>query len=173
LTKPGLVGKRVIVIGGGMIGCETAEQLSNSEYEVICRGLDSDGSLIIWKRKKKTTGKARRVTIISSSNEIAQDCEAFSRMLLIQRLKVKNIDIFTRARVEKLTKRGLRFSNHTRKKKFIPCDTIVVARQPLPQSYLKRKLEKKGFVVKPIGDCIHMGGIPNAIHTGYNAGNTI
>ena len=73
------MGEKIIVIGGGMVGCEVAEYLA---------------------------GKGKQVTIIEKLSEVASGMEGHTRRLLLERLKSLSVQMITGAEVLSLQGRN-------------------------------------------------------------------
>lgn len=134
-----LPGEHILVVGGGLVGCETAEFLGEQGKEVC---------------------------LIEMMDDIAQDVEPRARLLLVERLKGLGVDIMTGCRLCSighddaiLDKRGQDLIIHA--------DTVVLAVGSRADNELAMKLRKGGWVVYPIGDCGMPGNIKEAVHQGF------
>ena len=75
VLKGAVIGDRVIVCGGGLVGCETAWYLAEQN---------------------------KRVTIVEMLDEIATDMEARSKMAILRKLGEHNVEVICNLRVEKI-----------------------------------------------------------------------
>lgn len=133
---------KVVVIGGGLIGCETAEYLAE---------------------------KNKEVRIVEMLNRIANDVGQNVRPFLMQRLFKKGVKMLTKSRVEEILDNGISI-NKEGQKQIIEADTIVLAAGMIPDRKLFVELENKGLEVYLAGDCIQAGRILEAVHGGFDLG---
>lgn len=137
-------GKTLLILGGGSVGCETADY-------AVERGHD--------------------VTIVEMRSELAPDMEWRWRRFLLPRLQKSGVPTLLRTRVLSVEKDGSVFVRTCgrqpeihRLKQF---DTIVVALGYRPANALKTALEASGHTVFSIGDCNRGGLVGDAIHAGF------
>jgi len=138
------VGESVVVVGGGMVGCETAEFLA---------------------------ARGKKVTIVEMKKRIAEDIGPTTRWTVVKRLReTPNIQIVTSAKLESVTDRGVVVeANGGREQREIEAATVVLAvgmrRNEEPQRSLHDKVK---FV--EVGDCVEPRKILEAIHEGWRVG---
>lgn len=132
-------GVRVVIIGGGMVGCETAEFLEE---------------------------RGRKVTIIEVLPELAVNMRPTPREKLLDRLAEKPIDIFTRAQCERMTEQGLVITDREGKSRTIQADTVVWATGAIPSLELFDALKEVLPEIYRAGDCVEPRGIMEAIDEG-------
>ena len=142
------IGRKVVIIGGRLVGCEVADFLAE---------------------------KDRDITILMRSSDWALDVEVITRADLIKRLEEKGIKkICNMVDIERITEKGVVFS----KKKWngretIEADSVIIARGATPNSELFEALKNKVPEVYRIGDCKEPQSISEAIHEGFYVGNKI
>ncbi|MBW1781609.1 MAG: FAD-dependent oxidoreductase [Deltaproteobacteria bacterium] len=132
-------GERVLVVGGGLVGCETAEFLS-------------------------AQGKA--VHLIEMMDHIAQDVEPRARLLLLERLKKLGVDIMTGCELHAIDHDGAVLDKNGQHLT-LSADSVVLAVGTRADNMLAMTLQKGGWVVYPIGDCRTPGNIKEAVHQGF------
>ncbi len=120
------VGKSVIIIGGGIHGCELAEFL-------VKRG--------------------RKVTIVESSEVIGQGMVDVMLLHLSLWFAKKGVTILKGVRYEEITDQGLVITTSDNQKKTLTADTIIPACPLGANMELFRMLEGKVPEVYAIGDC--------------------
>jgi NADPH-dependent 2,4-dienoyl-CoA reductase/sulfur reductase-like enzyme len=133
------VGEKVVIVGGGMVGCETAEYLAE---------------------------KGRKVTVIEMLPDIAIDMETFSRIFLLERLTQKNVRLMTNTKVKEITKNGVIIVNQ--REEILEADTVVLAVGSKPNTKLLEELEGKFPEVYAVGDCVEPRRCLEAIHEAWN-----
>jgi NADPH-dependent 2,4-dienoyl-CoA reductase/sulfur reductase-like enzyme len=150
------VGNKVFIIGGDLVGCETAEFLAD---------------------------QGKQVTIARRSQFMANKMNPDMRMLLVDRMRNKGIRMLTGVQYQQATDTGIRV--HMRggitsmaeiaadAMKNFPADTFVLAAGSVPNNELKAAIEKTGVKVKCVGDCVEARTILEAIKEGWLAASEI
>jgi len=141
LTKVWMpIGERVVIMGGGIQGCQTAEFL-------VKRG--------------------RKVTIVDTAEEIGEGLlETFVRPHLLNWLDEKGVAMLPGVKYEEITDKGLTITTKEGKKQTIEADTIVTALPLLPNTELLKELDGIVPEVYAIGDCRDPHLIVDAIADG-------
>ncbi len=142
------VGEKVVVIGGGLVGCEVALWLTNHGHQVAIaemmdRILDS--------------------VFISHSN----------KMMLMDLIKYHNIDVKTGACVKEITEDSVKITDQNGKEVILQADTIICAVGYQPERELYNKMRDRFQCVSLIGDASKVRNIHNAIWDGYEVGRTL
>jgi 2,4-dienoyl-CoA reductase-like NADH-dependent reductase (Old Yellow Enzyme family)/thioredoxin reductase len=135
-------GKEVLILGGGMIGMETAEFLS---------------------------GKGCRVTVAEMLPNLAADMEGTNRALLLERLPASGISVKLSAKAERVQE-GRALVETSEGKEWLEADTIVLALGSQPNQEILLALEGKVSSLLPIGDCLEPRRAKEAIHEGFALG---
>jgi 2,4-dienoyl-CoA reductase-like NADH-dependent reductase (Old Yellow Enzyme family)/thioredoxin reductase len=125
LTGQGNVGKRVVVIGAGGVGAETADYLSEMGKEV---------------------------TLIEMLEEIASDLVTHLKYYLSKRLVEKGVTILTSTRVKELGKGYALVEDTSGTRKIEGFDTIVLAVGSKSDDSVAKDLEGKVPALHVIGD---------------------
>ena len=139
-------GKNVVVIGGGSIGCETAEFLAK---------------------------QGKKVSIIEMTDSLAGNTGKTAQTILLGHLKGNKVDILTNCSVEKITPTDVVYRTKDGKRNSVKADTVVVAIGTRPESSLYESLKDEIGEIYNIGDSNGGGIIPNAVYDGYTVGNMI
>ena len=137
-------GNRVVVVGGGCVGAETANQLANY---------------------------LKCVTIVEMLDAIAGDEIVVPRWDLLEDLDRNKVRICTKTNVDEITEEGVKVSGAVNE--VIPCDTVVLAVGAKPVLGLADTLKKEGYDVRVIGDALKVGLGGEAIMEGFETGRTI
>jgi 2,4-dienoyl-CoA reductase (NADPH2) len=140
------IGKRVVIVGGAIHGCETAEFL-------IKRG--------------------RRVTIVHDGQALGEGITVEDQMRFFPWLDKKGIARYTEAKYEEVNEKGLVITTKEGEKKTLEADTILVTLPYLPNTDAVKNLEGKAPEVYIIGSCGEPGLIVNAIAAGAKIGYKI
>lgn len=118
-------GSRVIVMGGGSVGCETADLLLHQN---------------------------RKVTIVEMMDELAEDAESTQRFFLLTRLKTLGADIRTKTKIVEVLNDGVRAESGGEQVEIRGFDTVVAAFGVSPENSLAGKIEGLVNEVHVIGD---------------------
>jgi 2,4-dienoyl-CoA reductase (NADPH2) len=147
LTKLWLpIGRRVIVIGGGLHGCETAEFL-------IKRG--------------------RKVIIVEQSETPGEGMLDFRLGLFLDWFDKKGGAMITGVKDMEITDKGLVITTKTGKKQTLEADSIIPTSPLKPNTALSKSLKGKAPEVYAIGDCQEPHMIVDAIADGWKIANKI
>ncbi|EFK05285.1 putative NADH oxidase [delta proteobacterium NaphS2] len=148
LTGKADVGNRVVVAGGGLVGCDVAAFLAE---------------------------KGKEVAIVEMLPEIAQEVEIFagSRNALLRVLGQEGVVSHTNTTIEEITGKGVIVSDTEGERRTINADTVVIALGLKPETGLYKGLKGKVPEVYAIGDCLAPRKIGNAMNEGFFRANTI
>ena len=137
-------GHRVLIIGGGMIGCELADFLGE---------------------------RGHAVTILEMRPEVAQDMEWRARHTLMPRLERYGVRLLTGMEVVEATNTGrLRVRDAYGVEEWLEAfDTTAICVGYRSENMLARELEHMRLPHKAIGDCVAPGKILDAMHQGLAA----
>ena len=142
-TALAAVGERVVIIGGELVGCETAEFLAD---------------------------KGKRVTIIRRGNKMATHLGVIVRALLLRRLRQRGVRMVGGVLAyDRITDQGLVFVDAKGARETIEADTLVLACGALANDELHQELKAKIAEVKVVGDCIKPRNLSSAIREGAAA----
>jgi len=136
-------GEHVAVIGGELVGCETA--------------------LYLVERGKK-------VTIMRRGPEWATRVHQFIREPLLGRLKYRGVSMLTGVEYEEITEAGVVIKTGTGERKVVEADTVVLAAGAVPNTELAAALQGMVARVVSVGDCAEPRSIREAVEEGYRAG---
>lgn len=134
-------GRRVAVVGGGRVGCETAEFLAQ-------RGRDT--------------------TILEAKEDIADDKGMESRKLLIRRLKESGVEVLTHSTVTEVREETVILWPGGVEERLHGIDTVVLAVGSKPADELLDPLRQSGIEVHAVGDCVEPRNMFEAIHEGFS-----
>ncbi|MBM4332630.1 MAG: FAD-dependent oxidoreductase [Deltaproteobacteria bacterium] len=146
-----LVGPKVVVVGGGKVGCETADFIAHPVDDL--------------------TPKGNRVTIVEMLENVALDEKSMARSLLIQRLKSKGVEIIVSAKVVEILPDGVKYLKEGREETLRGMDHIVLAMGAKSENVLSEKIA--GIPTLIIGDAKHPRTALEAIAEGWEIGRKI
>ncbi len=127
------------MIGGGTVGCETAEFLLASDNQV---------------------------TIVEMLDAIANDMEMVHMIRFFKRLPALNIQVRTGCTLKEVTDEGVVVTDKEGKQETIEADRVVLALGAKPITYLIDALEGNVPELHVIGDSIRPTKVIEAVYEG-------
>jgi len=140
------LGRRVVIIGGGIQGCELAEFL-------VKRG--------------------REVTIVDSADSLGEGMISHLRLQLFWWFRKKGVVMMSGVKPWAVTPKGLTVLTKQNYKQTIEADSIVTALPLQPDKELLRLFEGTAHEIYAIGDCATPGLIVDAIGEGWRVGRQL
>jgi len=137
------VGQNVVVIGGGMVGCETGHYLVE---------------------------QGKKVVIIEILKRMAADMFPMTRRRLMDGLREKQVVMLTSVTCEEIMEDGVTVTTSEGKKDTIPADTVILAVGYRANGDLLKAMEGKVPEVYCIGDSSEPRRIREAVNDGYRTG---
>jgi len=146
LARRATVGTRALVIGGGMVGIETAEHLGLDGVETV---------------------------VVEALEDVARDMELVTRKLTMKRLEQLPVTVFTRTKVTAV-RQGTVFVSGPEgaERELGRFDSVVVAVGHRSVDVLSEQLRARGASVHVVGDAAHPGQIWDATQAGAAAART-
>jgi 2,4-dienoyl-CoA reductase (NADPH2) len=147
LTKLYLpVGKKTVIIGGAIQGCQLAEFL---------------------------TKRGRQVTIVDIGGQLGQDMYPERKTRLLYWFDKKGVSRFEGAKLVEITGKGLSIITKEGEPRFLEADSVIYAIPFGTNKTLAEELQGKVPEVYAIGDCEHSGLIPDAAAAGWRVGSAL
>jgi 2,4-dienoyl-CoA reductase (NADPH2) len=140
------VGKNVVIIGGGLQGCELAEFLVKH---------------------------GRKVTIVEAAETIGEGVPERKKHPLFRWLKKKGVVMMAGIIYNEITEKGLTITTKEGEKRTIEADTITPAVPLTPNTRLLEAFKGKAAEVYFIGDCVEPKVIIDAVAAGYRTANAL
>ena len=135
------VGDEVVIIGGGLTGCE-------------CAIVQADAG--------------RRVHLVEMRDGLAIDANIRHRPILLGEIAARPIDVMCDARVKEVLAAAVVVSVDGRDV-CVPCDTVVYAIGQRSRHAAVDELRDAAPFVRVVGDAIRPSNITNAVYTAYHA----
>ena len=136
-------GKNIIIVGGGIVGCEAA--------------------LILGK-------KGAKITLTSRQSEIARGLSVEMKRAFRRIITELDVNMVTGVRLEEVTDKGILVSDQQSRMITIEGDTVAIAAGFKPNLGLWDELSKiSEMEVFAIGDCVEPRTCYDAIHEGFHA----
>lgn len=139
---PEQIGKKIIIIGGGLIGCEIGFYLADIEK--------------------------KEVHILEMREDLAIDANDSHRRALIPRMK-KSMTWDCSVKVTEVLKKGVKFVDGAGKEQFMEADTVLYAVGMKANSEIVEELKKASGAFRAIGDCKCARQVKQATYEGFCA----
>jgi len=141
------IGRRVVVVGGGLVGAELAEFLAE---------------------------RGRDVTVLEEGPVIAREMAHPRRWHVLHELREAGVRLVTRARVLAIGERVVRFEVAAKEGEApradeAPADSVILAAGLGPNPEPVKRLASASVPVVAIGDSTGVGYLEGAIHDGFRA----
>ncbi len=138
----------VLIIGGGMVGCETAEYLVMNEKDI------------------------KTITVLEMLDRMADNVSPTYRPFFLARLKKQGINLLTGAKVTEITERGVSIEQNG-ETKFLEGGSVILAAGYKADETRNDSFRGKAPEVYFIGDCVKARMIREAVREGFQLGKKI
>lgn len=136
------VGKRVVIVGGGFVGCEMALHIHNTQQK-------------------------REITIVEVLGDYLQGSGYVNRTALERMLDRAKVKVMLNMTVKEIRKTEVIVEDKLGKKSSIPADSVILAAGRVPISELEDQLKGKVPELYAVGDCVSPRRIMDAIHEAF------
>lgn len=137
-----VTGRNVVIIGGGSVGCETADYLAPLVNDLFPAN--------------------RNVTILEMTNALMTGEGGAAKSVLTRRLMEKGVRIEFNAKVERVDSDHIYYSQNGKEHVISDADTLVFATGYVPVPIQNDRIVQ-------IGDCDSVGNLKDAISSAYQA----
>lgn len=137
--------ERAVIIGGGSVGCETAEYLAE---------------------------QGKKVTVIEMLDTMAEKMTNVARTILMGHLKGFGVELMTSCKCKEITEDAVICESDGQLHR-IPADTVIAAIGDKPNSSLYQGLQGKIEELYNVGDSVCPDSIATAVSQGYYCGMKI
>jgi len=135
------LGKKIIIVGGGLLGCETAVHLAS---------------------------EGREVAVVEMLDEVAVDGIAEHKMMLLDKLRA-GVKIYTGTRCVRIDEKGIVVEKDGKEVR-LDAESVILAVGYKPLQALADELYKCVYDTRVIGDAFAVRKIYDAVRSGYQAG---
>ena len=132
------LGKHIIILGGGDIGCETADMLASEN---------------------------REITIIEILPSVLSKTKDIPKEDLLKRLKEKKVKILTETKAVSIGEHKVNIKDKAGNCTFLKADSIIISIGTVPENSLLLPLKEKVPAVYVIGDAAEPGNAGNALRS--------
>jgi 2-enoate reductase len=139
-------GKSIIVVGGGLIGCETALYLAQ---------------------------KGKKLTLVEILDSVMRDLSPQNREHMLKLLTDAKVEILTETKVLEITDEGVTIADKLGNRSTLEADTVILAIGLKSNKKLLKSLTDRVPEVYAIGDCVEPRRVINAIWEGFHTARQI
>lgn len=140
------LGKNLVIIGGGLVGCDTAIHLA---------------------------GKGHNVTILEAAEFIARNAQLAERIATLKEMDKAGIVSHVEVNCREIKENGVLIADKDGNESFIEADHVLISTGIVPLLEEREKFQYSAIDVRYIGDCDYGGTIRQAVHSGYDAAMTV
>lgn len=146
-------GRKIVVIGGGSVGCETVDYLAPLVNDLYPRN--------------------REITLLEMAPGVMASESGPGRSLLVQRMMAKGVQMICGAKVEKVDESSIWYTKDGQQHCIADADTLVLAMGYKADPALEEMLKAAGASYHLIGDANKVGTIKDAIGAGYETAKAL
>ncbi|MGI5936924.1 MAG: FAD-dependent oxidoreductase [Oscillospiraceae bacterium] len=139
-TNIDCVGKKVVIVGGGQVGCETSCYLGQT---------------------------GRDVTLIEMTKKVAADSMFTYRIHLVELLE-SVAKVVTEAKCSRITENGVYYIDGEGNEQFLEADSVVIAAGMKARSEEAERFRDVAIEFRAIGDCVRAKNVREAIRGGFD-----
>lgn len=140
------VSGRVAIVGGGVVGCETAEHLGQQGY---------------------------KVAIVEMQGQIASGLSTTILPTMLENYRKFGVEVYTGHKVLEIAIGQLICTDRDGRVVKIPCNNVVIASGARPVAFETEALINQGIEIVMVGDCRDVADISHATKTAYDAANAL
>ena len=174
LEDRAITGKRVVIVGGGAVGVETALFLADKgtlsgeavKFLLVNRA-ESPEDLY-----QMATRGTKQIVLIEMIEKLGKDIGKTTKWGILQDLSRKGVKTKTTTRALEITESSVRVEKDDQVEE-IPADTVVLAIGASAYNPLEAICEEKGIQCRTVGDASEVGLAFGAVHQGFAAGRAI
>lgn len=153
LSGTAFPGRKIVIIGGGSVGCELADYLAPLVNDRFIRNRD--------------------ITILEMAPEIMMTESGSGRSVLVQRMISKGVKIECLAKVTAVTENTITYEQNGTEHVISDADTLIFANGYHVDPALEEMLKASGVSYQLIGDGLKVGNLKDAITGAYEAAKVL
>ena len=142
-----LKGKKVVIIGGGAIGCESGYFFASE-----C---------------------GAKVQILEMRDAMCKDSYPSQRAALLPRMDKAGMILDCSVTTKEITENGVKFLDKDGNEQFVPCDVVVMSSGMRPRQDLAESFRMTAPDFMPIGDCVIAKNVRTATRMAFDAATRI
>ena len=164
------LGKNVVVIGGGAVGCETAlaiAEIGTISAETLKFLLENDAEPPETLKDLLNRG-IKNVTIVEQLKGLGKDIGMTTRWVVLKNIRRLGIKAKDQTLVKEINDEGVVVEKNG-STSVIPADTVVLAVGAKPVNSLEKALQEKVGVLHVIGDASNPRKLTEAVREGFDS----
>ncbi|HAR98586.1 MAG TPA: NADH:flavin oxidoreductase [Syntrophus sp. (in: bacteria)] len=168
------IGRRIVVIGGNAVGCETADFLVSAD----CPKPENAAFLLVHgaedpqRLRELLCRSLRQVTVVEMVERMAANVGPSTRWVLMKDLRMKGVALRAGTKLVAITDTDVVVETAAGRES-IPADTVVMAVGARSVNDLARRIEQDGTPVVTLGDAASPRNMIDAIREGFEAALTV
>lgn len=168
----GELGKKVVIVGGGAVGVETAIAIA----EIGTLPAETLKFLFVNKAESYeelynlSTKGIIDVTLVEMVSKIGKDIGKSTRWTMNLDMHRYGVKTLVNSKVLEINEEGVQIERKGGEKELLPADTVIMAVGAKPFCPLKEELDGSGMEVVVVGDASKVALAFDAIHSGYKVG---
>ena len=174
LSDDVITGKRVVIIGGGAVGVETALYLAEKgtlsgdalKFLLINRAEDPADLYQMAIRGTK------EIVVVEMIEKLGKDIGKTTKWGILQEMSRRGIKTKTTTRAVEITDSSVKVDKDGKIEE-IPADTVVLAMGASSYNPLQEVLEELKIPFETVGDASQVGMAFDAVHQGFRAGRAV
>ena len=140
------LGKKVVIVGGGLVGLELVEFL---------------------------IGRGRQVTVLEPGTHPGTELSIVRRWRVVEAVQAHGA-LHLQAQVQRIERKQVIWLDRKGQSQSIDADSVVLAVGAEPDASVAEQLQAlTSMPVQRLGDGVALGYIEGAMHTGHHAGRTV
>lgn len=140
------VGQRVVLVGGGMVGCELSIHLARL---------------------------GRQCTVVEMGQYLCPDAQLSERLHVLRFLEEAGVAAHTETRCTQITDGGVTCVDAAGNELRLEADTVILCAGMQSRGEVRDQFARAAFQVRNIGDCVKPRIVKDAIHEALDAALTI
>lgn len=167
-------GRKVVIIGGGAVGIETAlllaehGTLSGEELKFLL----VNGAVAPEKLYQLATEGTKELVVVEMAGTLGANFGKSTRWGMLQDVSRLGIQTLMQAKVLEILDSGVRIERGGQEQ-LLPADNVVLAVGTRSSNPLEKAAGELGIPCQVVGDALAPGTVFEANHQGYNAGKNI
>lgn len=129
-------GERIVIIGGGDIGCETADWLAGPE---------------------------KHISVVEIAPAVLTRMQKIPKERLLQRLAAKGVRLYEQTRVVAIADKQVRLKKKDDSEFILPADIVIIGINAQPEDRILQALQGRGKEVIAVGDAAAPGNLGAAL----------
>lgn len=174
LTGQRQPGRKVVIIGGGAVGIETALALAEEGTLsaealkfLLIHGAESCQDLL-----ELATRGSHEVILVEMLKDLGGNFGKTTRWGMLQDLKRFGVQTRVATKVIEITETGLIIEDGSCRQE-LTADSVILAVGTQPHNPLQQRLQQQGIACQVIGDACQVGMVIDAVHQGFKAGRSL